>query len=273
MSNLMKRVSVAALFIPLFLFILIKGGIYLSSLFLVIANLSFLEYINIFFKDKDIKFKSFYFFLFFSYTIFFFIFNMNSTLLIISIYLFLILGFGIFLLENKKNLKGFTDYIAKFLLGYVYLMLPLYLLIKGDVIARAIGFGYHFILFYTLIIWINDTMAYFSGRLLGKHHFSFISPKKTIEGVIGGVLFSIIFSIIYHYYFNFLSLKHVIIISFLVSIIAVSGDLFESALKRDKGIKDSSNIIPGHGGILDRFDAFIYTAAIYYLYFYLFLFS
>ncbi len=118
------------------------------------------------------------------------------------------------------------------------------------------------------LTWINDTFAFFIGRKFGKHPFFHkISPKKTVEGVIGGGIFAIIGAFIYRYiYGSYLSPFDCIALGGLVAILAPLGDLTESMFKRDIDIKDSSNTIPGHGGILDRFDSLLFTAPVIYYY-------
>lgn len=118
-----------------------------------------------------------------------------------------------------------------------------------------------------VLIWSSDSFAYIFGRLFGKHKMApKISPKKTWEGYIGGLLCTIILGYIVEV--NFPELKgNWVIVGGLVALFAPLGDLLESQLKRTFGVKDSGNIIPGHGGILDRLDSFMVCAPVVYLYF------
>ena len=118
-----------------------------------------------------------------------------------------------------------------------------------------------------VLIWSSDSFAYFTGRLIGKHKMApRISPKKTWEGFAGGVFFTLILG--YFIEQKFPELRgNWMVIGFLVSVFAPIGDLVESQLKRTFGVKDSGNIIPGHGGVLDRLDSFIIAAPVVYLYF------
>ena len=138
---------------------------------------------------------------------------------------------------------------------------------------------YHVILLETVepfkyFIWIiistsfvTDTAAYFTGLLLGKHKLlPAISPKKTIEGAIGGVVGSVIFSLVFGYFVNRDLLLHFAIIGVIGSIAGQMGDLVASAIKRSLDIKDFSDLIPGHGGVLDRFDSILFTAPVVYYY-------
>ena len=110
----------------------------------------------------------------------------------------------------------------------------------------------------------SDTCAYFAGYAFGKHKLiPKVSPKKTIEGSIGGILGSTLICLAFGYYFN-IDLKVIVILGFLGSIVAQVGDLFASSVKRYVGIKDYGKLIPGHGGILDRFDSVILVAPFVY---------
>ena len=122
-----------------------------------------------------------------------------------------------------------------------------------------------------IIAFMTDTFAYFSGYLFGKHKLiPNVSPKKTIEGSIGGILGSTISCLIFGHIFN-LNMVLMLILGSIGSIIAQIGDLFASSIKRYVGIKDYGNLIPGHGGILDRFDSvilvtpFVYSAIIFFI--------
>ncbi len=118
-----------------------------------------------------------------------------------------------------------------------------------------------------ILIWSSDSFAYFSGRMFGKHKMApTISPKKTWEGFAGGVILTLILGFFIEKYYPGLR-GNWMVIGLLVSIFAPVGDLVESQLKRTFGVKDSGNIIPGHGGILDRLDSFIICAPVVYLYF------
>lgn len=118
-----------------------------------------------------------------------------------------------------------------------------------------------------ILIWSSDSFAYFSGRMFGKHKMApKISPKKTWEGFAGGVILTLILGFFIEKYYPGLR-GNWMVIGLIVSIFAPIGDLVESQLKRTFGVKDSGNIIPGHGGILDRLDSFIICAPVVYLYF------
>ena len=130
--------------------------------------------------------------------------------------------------------------------------------------------GIFFILFGFFCCWLSDTFAFFAGKFFGKHKLSpVISPKKTVEGAIGGVIGTAILNVIlfavFRTSFNLSSevtLSVVIISSVCLSVISIFGDLAASTIKRHHGIKDFGNILPGHGGVMDRFDSscFVFPA-------------
>lgn len=117
-------------------------------------------------------------------------------------------------------------------------------------------------------IWACDSGAFFIGSAVGKHKlFPRVSPKKSWEGAIAGFLFSVLAMIALRSIFlDFLSLRDVIIIGLISGIFGQIGDLIESLIKRDASVKDSSSLIPGHGGIFDRFDSLLFTAPLVYIY-------
>jgi len=119
-----------------------------------------------------------------------------------------------------------------------------------------------------LVVALTDTMAYFVGKKFGKRQFSPTSPNKTLEGVFGGIGFGTlsgtIFLMFEYSQFNFFSS---ILIAFILAVSSVFGDLFESYLKRHAEIKDSDHILPGHGGILDRVDGYLFSSVILFIIF------
>ena len=123
------------------------------------------------------------------------------------------------------------------------------------------------VFFLFILIWSSDTFAYFTGKFFGKHKMApKISPKKTWEGFAGGVILTLVLGFFVEKYFPELR-GNWMVVGVLVAVFGPLGDLVESQLKRNFGVKDSGNIIPGHGGILDRLDSFIICAPVVYLYF------
>jgi len=118
------------------------------------------------------------------------------------------------------------------------------------------------------IIWICDTAAYHTGVALGRHQlFPRVSPNKTWEGAVSGFVFAILSALAARaLVLDYLGIGDAIVLGCIVGIFGQTGDLFESALKRDAGVKDSSNLLPGHGGVLDRFDSLLFVAPLAYIY-------
>lgn len=153
--------------------------------------------------------------------------------------------------------------------------------IVGGVIYISFGFGlflalrldyesFYYILFAFLISWATDSGAYIIGCSFGKKKLApTISPNKTVEGMIGGIVFALAIAGTFGAVVHLASLSHILIITILASFIGQVGDLFESYLKRYFQTKDSGSILPGHGGILDRFDSILTIAPLLYLLFYL----
>lgn len=149
--------------------------------------------------------------------------------------------------------------IAFQLFSFVYLTLPLVLL---NFIAIDENGNYRSLLVIgiILIVWANDAAAYLVGSMIGKNKlFERISPKKTREGSLGGVAGSIIAAMLIWLVFDIYTWKDWLVISIILSITASIGDLVQSLFKRSVKIKDSGTLFPGHGGVLDRFDAFLYA--------------
>ena len=117
------------------------------------------------------------------------------------------------------------------------------------------------------ILWINDIFAYLSGKLIGKHKlFPRISPGKTIEGSIGGLVFTMASLIVFCHYSGWFPIPHAIGLAIVAVVFGTLGDLCESMLKRQAGVKDSGKLIPGHGGILDRFDSIMFSVPFIFVY-------
>ena len=124
----------------------------------------------------------------------------------------------------------------------------------------------HLLSFFFLVLMGADAGAYYVGRAFGKHKLApQISPGKTWEGVVGGVVASLVMAAVSHYwFFRDLPLKFALPLAFLMTVVGILGDLTESALKRGAGAKDAANILPGHGGILDRLDSLLFNAPLIY---------
>jgi phosphatidate cytidylyltransferase len=152
--------------------------------------------------------------------------------------------------------------ISVLVFGIIYVVGPFYLTI--DMNLRDDSYMPSVVAMF-LLIWTNDTFAYLSGRLFGKTKlFERISPKKTWEGTIGGIVMTILLGFIIGTYINQGETMFWIISAIIIAPCAIFGDLLESLFKRSLGIKDSGTILPGHGGILDRFDAALFSIPFFY---------
>lgn len=184
-----------------------------------------------------------------------------------AVYMLVILAIYVLTYPNYKDKEIMAAFFAfvyvGVMLSYVYLI-------------RDMKHGLILVLLIFVSSWGNDTCAYLVGRAIGKHKMSpILSPKKSIEGLIGGIvgagILGVVFGLIYN---HFMQVAHSVWIFALIGAVcalpAVIGDLAASAIKRNNDIKDYGKLIPGHGGILDRFDSIIFTAPImYYLILYL----
>jgi phosphatidate cytidylyltransferase len=124
----------------------------------------------------------------------------------------------------------------------------------------------HLLSFFFLVLMGADAGAYYAGRALGKHKLApSISPGKTWEGAVGGVVAALLMAALAHFwFFRELPLKYILPLAVVMTLLGILGDLAESALKRGAGAKDAANILPGHGGILDRLDSLLFNAPLIY---------
>ena len=153
--------------------------------------------------------------------------------------------------------------------GQLYITFPLclLLLISYEYKLPNTLYYYAFVLAILIFIWVNDTFAFLTGITLGKHKLlERISPKKTIEGFVGGIFFTVLAGIGFSYLFVEYTIYFWIGFALIASLFATLGDLFESLIKRTYKVKDSGNLIPGHGGILDRIDSLLIVVPAIYVY-------
>ena len=180
--------------------------------------------------------------------------------------------FILFILELWRNKANPFTNIALSLTAVIYIALPLGLMMYFfDPLIISGPYHYGIVLGFLLILWLNDTGAYLVGSVIGKHKlFERISPGKTWEGCIGGALSALLTAWGLSFIFKQLDLWQWLILAVLILISGTLGDLVESMLKRSLGIKDSGNVLPGHGGILDRFDAVLLSVPFVFVYLALF---
>lgn len=252
---LLHRVISAAIGIPLLLWVTYLGGNVYAFAVGAIILLGIREYYNMIILKKLNPSKLILF--------------MSAGLIVFATIipnyslpvLYLVLCMHLFAIVFKE--ASFQDVIISFFgVFYIAWTLGHLILIRDNSLQ-----GFNFILLSFLITWSTDTGAYFTGRSLGKHKLSpSISPNKTIEGAVGGIFASIFATLAFNAFVGILSLHQVLLIGILGSITGQLGDLVESALKRWTGVKDSGQLIPGHGGVLDRFDSLILVSPLVYYY-------
>ncbi len=205
--------------------------------------------------------------------------NLNSFLI-----LFTIIHFGCWYefvkLMKKINKSRFLLYCP---LGLIYITMPILMMLELGIEIRihTVNDNVNEVLYHQLIpcaivfsIWINDTMAYIVGSLIGKTPFSKISPKKTWEGTIGGAILCVVVIALLGYFIpvaKVIAVKDWIAIAAICAVFGTAGDLLESKIKRMADVKDSGSFMPGHGGFLDRFDSLLVATPFVWLYVTLFL--
>lgn len=185
---------------------------------------------------------------------------------------YLLFGLVVLFLQHlfSKGSEANLDRLPRVVFALLYLLIPTSLAISISFLDSSWEPRYMLAIFF--ILWANDTFAYLTGIKFGKHKLiPRLSPKKSIEGLLGGIIGSLLVGYVLSLFWTLLSLPQWIIFAAIVSAAGTVGDLFESSLKRSAGIKDSGNLIPGHGGVLDRLDSFL--IAVPFVYFYLFFFT
>ena len=280
----MKRISVAIIGIPFALVVIWAGGLYFAISIMLISTFALWEYYKLS-ESKSIT-PNRLIGLLAGLILQVLIFMGGSTInqyLFILLLIFLLSTLIFELFSRKPN--PITN-IAVTITGTLYVSLMLSSLITIREFYRLFSFNenyntyisvsnpemtfayFVFALFVT--VWICDSAAYFLGKAYGKHKlFPSVSPKKSWEGAIAGFVASMItFTFLIYFLIPEFPMIHSIIIGILIGIFGQIGDLAESLLKRDAGIKDSSTILPGHGGFLDRFDSIIFVAPILFIYLY-----
>jgi len=173
-----------------------------------------------------------------------------------------------FMAELYRNRPNSLLNIAFSIFPVAYISIPFAMLIF---LMNPLVIGknphWHLLFAFFFILWSNDTFAYLVGMAVGKHKlFEKISPKKTWEGTIGGMFFGLLASFILSLFFKELNMWQWLLAAMIINISGVFGDLSESLVKRYFQVKDSGNIFPGHGGVLDRFDAVIFSAPALFCY-------
>jgi phosphatidate cytidylyltransferase len=263
-SNLMQRVAVAVVGIPLLLWLNMKGGLYFTGLVLVLSLMATWEFWRLAAHRAHppsiviVLLLTAFIQLDFSYG---FIAYWEA---ILAVVMFL------YVLELWRNQGSQFMNIGATLVGLLYVNLSFGALQRLRLSESAdAGSGQALVLLLFLCVWAADIFAYFGGRSFGgkfikKKLFPRISPKKTWEGYLAGIAGSVLAAWACSMYVAGCPDGRAITVGLLIGAVAPAGDLLESMFKRDAGVKDSSGVIPGHGGVLDRFDTVMFVAPLLY---------
>lgn len=256
-----KRVISAAVAIVLLFAVLLSDKIMLNIGIAVVSFIALLEMYEAVGLTKYLPLKILGLVASFSFT---FAYSFDNKILMPVMYLYILALFG-FYMKKDSNLKlhdisklfFLTIFICFFLVHLVFI--------------RKLPLGQFLIWMVFIAAFLTDTFAYISGKNFGKHKLCpRLSPKKTIEGSIGGVIGSCVGMVLYGVIVQFIfglgvNYSHLILLGIVGSAAAQFGDLAASRIKRQYGIKDYGNIMPGHGGVMDRFDSVMFTAPVVYL--------
>lgn len=269
MKVFLQRSLTGILFVALLLGAIIGGEYSFFALFFLIILLGQLEFYRLFEINNTRPQK--YFGVFIGASFFVSCFLAAKKVIPVE-YLFVVivtLVFISFIYELfTSSQKPFSN-IAYTLLGVVYIALPFSA--TNFLVFQSGTYNYHLLLGCFILLWTNDTAAYILGKSMGKHKlFERISPNKTWEGTVGGAIICIISALIISNFYNELNQSSWLILAVIVIVFGTLGDLVESLLKRSIDIKDSGSLLPGHGGILDRFDSFLFAIIFVLIYLYIF---
>ena len=263
MKEIWRRLITGAVYV-----ILLLSAVYLSSdafnfLFMVFGLACLYEY------KRLVKLRGYYIFI--AYLALWWAYNyliddiiLINLLMIITIVVDLLLLYFLFS-DNKKLYYTYQKFITGLFYiggGCIFLTMIPY---KDNEYAKSLIVGIF------VLIWINDSFAYLVGKSIGRTKlFPRVSPKKTVEGALGGLFFAMLGTYFLSKYVDVLTREQWMILALVVVIFGTLGDLVESKLKREAGVKDSGAILPGHGGLLDRLDSLIFAAPFAYLTLYIF---
>lgn len=260
-SENLKRVLVSIAAIPFILIAAYLGGYYFFAFVALISLVSFYEF-SLLVKNKGANVNLIL------GAIIIFIFLLNQFFNLIDIFAILILSsLSLLTVELFRNKGSAIFNLGSTFLGIFYIgIFSAALISLRELYADKLGA--YLIISIFASIWIGDSAAYYGGITFGRHKlFPRVSPKKSWEGAIFGFIFSVGTMILARVLMlDFLSWTNVLVIGVIIGIVGQIGDLVESLLKRDSEVKDSSSLIPGHGGFFDRFDSLLFSAPAIWLY-------
>ena len=264
MGELGKRLITAVILISVVVLILIYGNITgVKVITLLASGFCFYEYFNMAFKEESyLNFK----WLGAGIGVFLVFVNLaaETEFFYGAVTVALLVLFVFYLYQAAKTGEIYYDKLSSSVLGILYIAF----FMGCFPLVRLLPFGLHWVFLMLIIAWGSDLGGFVLGKWLGtKKLLEVISPNKTIEGGVGGVIFSVFFVLIYSFvFFQELKMIEAVFLAIVGSILAQCGDLFESFLKRHFQVKDSSSLIPGHGGMLDAIDSVFFVAPFLYVY-------
>ena len=263
-GNLIKRLVVAAVGIPALIFVIYKGDLYLFALCLLVAILGSWELAAMLLSKRIVISKRLASLLAIIIVSVFQFSAIGQTGLIVLVALFLLVA----LLKMAES--STLDYTSRLSMALFTALYPGFFISFSILIRRELAdIGWIILLFVFVNTWLADTFAYAFGRWLGKRKLApIVSPKKTVAGVVFSFAGGLLAALMAFYYLDGRGDLYVLVIASLAAtLFGQLGDLVESAIKRDCDIKDSSNLIPGHGGVLDRFDSLLFALpAVYFVF-------
>lgn len=264
MGEFWKRLVFGFLFVVVVIGSIIIGKLAASLMLLIVVMMASSEIVNLFPHEQDMPLKNivgccsvmlYVFFVFLSGNFD----SIESGIYIAPIFFFVPLIIALF---SKKH--NYVSIVGASWLSMIFVALPcgIMTMFYNEELMGTDN-GWVLLIFAYILIWVNDIFAYLTGSAIGRHKLCpRISPKKTIEGSVGGAVFTMLFAYFINrfllnvfFFDNLISNVEVLFLALGVVVFGTFGDLTESMMKRHAGVKDSGNIIPGHGGILDRFDA------------------
>lgn len=264
MGEFWKRLVFGFLFVVVVIGSIIIGKLAASLMLLIVVMMASSEIVNLFPHEQDKPLKNivgccsvmlYVFFVFLSGNFD----SMESGIYVAPIFFFVPLIIALF---SKKH--DYVSIVGASWLSMIFVALPCGIMTMFyNEELMGTDKGWVLLIFAYILIWVNDIFAYLTGSAIGRHKLCpRISPKKTIEGSVGGAVFTMLFAYFINrfllnvfFFDNLISNVEVLFLALGVVVFGTFGDLTESMMKRHAGVKDSGNIIPGHGGILDRFDA------------------
>lgn len=267
-ASMLLRVLASLFFIPCFIIVTLRGGYHFLALIDIVILIGLWEFYSMMTAKGLRPYRTIG--IISGLVLSWYMFFRNG----IYANLFLTVGLlAIMTLElTRRDTRNAIYHVATTMLGvfYVaYLASHLILLRELPIIAGLdYSMGSSFVFLAFLVTWANDTGAFMVGSAIGRHPLlSRVSANKTVEGSLGGMAFAVAGAVVASYTFaGYLDLAQALILGVAAGVIGQIGDFFESLIKRDAEVKDTSDLIPGHGGVLDRFDGLLFTAPLLYYY-------